>query len=83
MRALPNTPSGTRCSWLTQPCYTVHERPLARNWGQEGVINVNDAMAELTILTASSCLMGEEIRKRLSAEGAHRRSLLHPPPAKS
>jgi len=68
-------------SVLTHRCPTGHERPFARNWGQEGVIDVNDAMAELTILTASSCLMGDEIRKRLSTDGAHPRSLLHPPAA--
>ena len=31
-------------------------------------------MAELTILTASSCLMGEEIRKRLDKDGTRERA---------
>eukprot|EP00163_Fabomonas_tropica_P029404 TRINITY_DN627_c0_g1_i3.p2 TRINITY_DN627_c0_g1~~TRINITY_DN627_c0_g1_i3.p2 ORF type:complete len:603 (-),score=206.75 TRINITY_DN627_c0_g1_i3:2856-4664(-) len=40
------------------------------NWGEEGVIDIRDAMSELTILTASRCLLGKEIRENLHAEVA-------------
>jgi sterol 14-demethylase len=34
-------------------------------WGDEGEVNLGEAMAELTILVASRALLGKEIRENL------------------
>lgn len=40
-------------------------------WNQpEGVVDIKDCLAELIILTASRCLMGDEVRERLFAKVA-------------
>jgi cytochrome P450 len=38
-------------------------------WSQEQTIELFPMMAELTIRTASSCLMGKEIRDQLHSNG--------------
>ncbi|EKX39609.1 p450 superfamily protein [Guillardia theta CCMP2712] len=38
------------------------------SWGDEGVVDIYTALAELIILTASRCLMGPEIRSELHKE---------------
>lgn len=40
-------------------------------WGDEGEIDLAEAMNELTVFNASRCLIGREFRQRLSAEFAH------------
>ncbi|HKE23397.1 MAG TPA: cytochrome P450 [Bryobacteraceae bacterium] len=40
-------------------------------WGDEGEIELTVAMNELTVFNACRCLIGQEFRKRLSAEFAH------------
>ena len=37
---------------------------LAR-WGESGEINILDALSELTILTASRCLHGDDVRETM------------------
>ena len=39
-----------------------------REWGNEGEVEIRKVFSELIIMTASSCLMGPEIRENLSAE---------------
>jgi sterol 14alpha-demethylase len=38
------------------------------SWGESGTIDLLDAMANLTILTASRCLLGKEVRENLFKE---------------
>lgn len=40
-------------------------------WGEAGEIDVATAMNELTVFIATRCLIGEEMRRRVSAEFAH------------
>jgi cytochrome P450 len=37
-------------------------------WGKSGAVDVRDAMSELIIRTASSALMGDEVRNHLHAQ---------------
>ena len=53
----------------------VTARPLLRQaeeyfreWGNEGEVEIRKVFSELIIMTASSCLMGPEIRENLSSE---------------
>ena len=39
-----------------------------REWGNEGEVEIRKVFSELIIMTASSCLMGPEIRENLSSE---------------
>lgn len=39
-----------------------------RRWGESGEVDMLDQMNNLTILTASRCLMGEDIRRHLGAD---------------
>mmetsp|Transcript_12806 Transcript_12806/g.40867 ORF Transcript_12806/g.40867 Transcript_12806/m.40867 type:complete len:215 (-) Transcript_12806:1422-2066(-) len=39
-----------------------------REWGNEGEVEMRKVFSELIIMTASSCLMGPEIRENLSSE---------------
>jgi len=39
--------------------------------GQKGTVNIPDAMAELTIYTASHCLQGKDVRDRFDSSLAH------------
>lgn len=41
-----------------------------KKWANEGVVDLRQELSELIILTASRCLMGEEIRENLSGEVA-------------
>lgn len=41
------------------------------NWKEEGTIDVLQSLSDLTILTASRCLHGEDVRKELFAEVSH------------
>ena len=41
-----------------------------KNWGQSGTINLLDALSELTILTASRCLHGDDVRETMFADVA-------------
>jgi sterol 14-demethylase len=52
-------------------------------WGDQGEIDLLNAMNELTVFNASRCLVGHEFRQRLSAEFALSRSIspLSPQPA--
>jgi sterol 14-demethylase len=34
-------------------------------WGQTGVVDLHEALSEITVLTASRCLLGDEIRETL------------------
>lgn len=43
---------------------------LKKHWGKEGQINILDALSELTILTSSRCLHGDDVRETLGAEVA-------------
>jgi len=40
-------------------------------WGDAGEINLAVAMNELTVFIATRCLIGDELRRRVSAEFAH------------
>jgi len=42
-----------------------------KSWGDSGEIDLLDAMSYLTILTASSCLLGREVRENLFGEVYH------------
>ena len=46
------------------------EQFFATEWGNEGQVCLRDALSKLIILTASRCLMGQEIREHLSGEVA-------------
>jgi sterol 14-demethylase len=39
-------------------------------WGDSGEVNLQETLAELTVLTASACLLGNEIRSSMHAEVA-------------
>jgi sterol 14-demethylase len=39
-------------------------------WGQTGQVDLHEVLSEVTILTASRCLLGDEIRERLHTEFA-------------
>lgn len=41
-----------------------------KEWGESGTVNILDALSELTILTSSRCLHGDEIRERMFADVA-------------
>ena len=43
---------------------------LRKHWKDEGEINILDAFSELTILTSSRCLHGDDVRENLGAEVA-------------
>ena len=47
------------------PKITMESRMYFSKWGQSGQLNLLEALSELTILTASRCLMGKEIRECL------------------
>jgi sterol 14alpha-demethylase len=44
---------------------------LNARWGESGTVNLLDALSELTILTASRCLHGDDVRENLFAEVAN------------
>jgi sterol 14-demethylase len=39
-----------------------------KNWGESGTVDILEALSELTILTSSRCLHGDEIRENMFAE---------------
>lgn len=39
-----------------------------KNWGESGTVDLLEALSELTILTSSRCLHGDEIRENMFAE---------------
>lgn len=39
-------------------------------WGQEGKVDLHECLSEVTILTASRCLLGQEIRENVQVEFA-------------
>ena len=39
-----------------------------KKWGDSGTVNILDALSELTILTSSRCLHGDEVRENLFEE---------------
>mmetsp|Transcript_261 Transcript_261/g.249 ORF Transcript_261/g.249 Transcript_261/m.249 type:complete len:494 (+) Transcript_261:48-1529(+) len=41
-----------------------------KKWGEKGEVNLLDALSELTILTSSRCLHGDDVRENLFAEVA-------------
>lgn len=41
---------------------------LAREWKEEGTVDILKALSELTILTASRCLHGEDVRTHIFKE---------------
>lgn len=41
-----------------------------KKWGESGTLNLLDALSELTILTSSRCLHGDDVRENLFAEVA-------------
>jgi sterol 14-demethylase len=43
---------------------------LKEKWGKSGTINLLDTLSELTILTSSRCLHGDDVRENLFAEVA-------------
>jgi sterol 14-demethylase len=52
------------------PIIINETRGLMKEWGiQNGQLNLFHEMAELTIRTASSCLLGKEIRSQLQSNG--------------
>jgi sterol 14-demethylase len=62
---------------LTGPSMMAHARKIITEvhdffatWGDEGEVNLRDALAELTILTAARTLLGSEIRSRVDREFA-------------
>lgn len=42
-----------------------------KNWGNSGTVNLLDALSELTILTSSRCLHGDDVRDNLFADVAN------------
>ena len=44
---------------------------LNEKWGKSGTVNLLDALSELTILTASRCLHGDDVRDHLFADVAN------------
>lgn len=50
---------------------------LNRRWGESGEVDLLDAMNKITILTASRCLMGEDIRKHLGEDNERIAHLYH------
>jgi len=50
---------------------------LARRWGDAGEVDLLQALNEITILTASRCLMGNDIRKHLGEDNEKIAHLYH------
>lgn len=48
---------------IEKECYEYMKR-----WGQEGEVDLLEALSELTILTSSRCLHGDDVREELFAE---------------
>jgi len=44
---------------------------LKQQWGDEGEVDILQALSDLTILTASRCLHGDDVRENLFAEVSH------------
>jgi sterol 14-demethylase len=44
---------------------------LSGKWKDSGIADIQPIFASLTIMTASRCLMGKEIRKKLDESGSH------------
>ncbi|EOD39757.1 hypothetical protein EMIHUDRAFT_260386 [Emiliania huxleyi CCMP1516] len=55
----------TAASW---PREAGEAEEYFREWGNEGEVEIRKVFSELIIMTASSCLMGPEIRENLSSE---------------
>ena len=51
------------------PIIINETRGLMKEWGKSGQVDLFHEMAELTIRTASSCLLGKEIRSQLQSNG--------------
>lgn len=45
-------------------------RQYLKQWGESGTVDILQALSELTILTSSRCLHGDEIRERMFADVA-------------
>eukprot|EP00401_Gymnodinium_catenatum_P076988 CAMPEP_0117456876 /NCGR_PEP_ID=MMETSP0784-20121206/78_1 /TAXON_ID=39447 /ORGANISM="" /LENGTH=338 /DNA_ID=CAMNT_0005250251 /DNA_START=264 /DNA_END=1280 /DNA_ORIENTATION=- len=52
------------------PRIEMETRQYLKNWGDSGTVDLLEALSELTILTSSRCLHGDEIRERMFAEVA-------------
>lgn len=62
--------SGLRTSRLKQyvPKIEKETRQFISSWGDEGELDLLEALSELTILTASRCLHGDDVREQLFKE---------------
>lgn len=67
-------------SQLRKSVATIEAEALAffeRRWGDSGEVDLLDTMNKLTILTASRCLMGEDIRRHLGEDNEKIAHLYH------
>ncbi len=62
--------NGLRTNRLKAYVEKIEMETLAyfKQWGQSGTVNILDALSELTILTASRCLHGDDVRENLFGE---------------
>jgi sterol 14-demethylase len=50
------------------PKIEMETRQYLKSWGDSGTVNLLDALSELTILTSSRCLHGDDVRENMFAE---------------
>lgn len=52
------------------PKIEMEMKEYLKSWGDSGTVNLLDALSELTILTSSRCLHGDDVREQLFADVA-------------
>jgi sterol 14-demethylase len=59
--------SGLRANRLKAYVTKIEQETVAyfRRWGESGTVNMLDALSELTILTSSRCLHGDDVRENM------------------
>eukprot|EP01090_Pellita_catalonica_P022281 TRINITY_DN85_c0_g1_i2.p1 TRINITY_DN85_c0_g1~~TRINITY_DN85_c0_g1_i2.p1 ORF type:complete len:286 (-),score=48.79 TRINITY_DN85_c0_g1_i2:34-891(-) len=65
LRMVKNSLTSSALASYVSKIIVETENYFDEKWGNEGEVDLRDALSELIILTASSCLMGEEIRATL------------------
>jgi len=70
LQQMQHMATGLRSSRLEVyvPKFESETHAYLKRWGNEGEVNILDALSELTILTASRCLHGDDVREDLFEE---------------
>lgn len=70
---MQNMSKGLRTERLKSyvPKIVAETEQFIKEWGEEGEIDILQALSDLTILTASRCLHGDDVRENLFREVSH------------